>query len=107
MTTEVRCPTDDAGAEATVLPVVAETAAPAEAAVSPVSAITDPAEIAIIFTDGAFIAPSFISGREFDALHVTGQGNSKHTRRHKNLRQDMAPPVFGGLFGGDRTRLSR
>src|ERR1700759_680745 len=71
LTTEVRCPTDDAGAEATVFPVVAETAAPAEAAVSPVSAITDPAEIAIIFTDGAFIAPSFISGREFDALHVT------------------------------------
>ncbi|HEX3751190.1 MAG TPA: hypothetical protein VHW06_11575 [Streptosporangiaceae bacterium] len=61
MTTEVRFPTDDAGADVTVLPAVAETAAPADAAVSPVSAITEPAEIAIIFTDGTFIAPSLIS----------------------------------------------
>jgi hypothetical protein len=60
LTTEVRLPTDDAGAEVTVFAVVAETAAPAAVALIPVSATTEPAEMAIIRKDGAFIAPSFI-----------------------------------------------
>jgi hypothetical protein len=75
--------------------------------VSPVSAITEPAEIASIFTDGAFIVPTLLFGRELDAIHVTGQADSKHTRRHKIPRRPGGPKVFGGLFGGGRTRLSR
>jgi hypothetical protein len=60
-TTEVRLPTDAAGAEVAVfagVDVVAVTAAPAALAVSPVSATTEPAEMAIIRMDGTFIVPS-------------------------------------------------